>query len=174
MRSGKFGHHRRDGHDKMLAQKGIAYQVLARELGIATPRLERSAIKSITHNLIPASQPDMIINFDARAYSGQFSDDGNFFYTCSQDSKIRMFDTSNPGKWRHYKTVTHPRVQWTVSDATLSPDNRALASSSLGPDVCYALTDPDSTSEPQRLDFSQTGPGRGTSYGGFGVRAGDW
>ena len=45
----------------------------------------------------------MIINYNYRCYSGQFSKDGNFFFSCAQDFKVRMYDTSNPFDWKHYK-----------------------------------------------------------------------
>jgi WD40 repeat protein len=46
--------------------------------------------------MIPSSKPDTIIHYDSPVYSGQFSDDGNFFFACVKDFKVRMYDTSNP------------------------------------------------------------------------------
>ena len=81
--------------------------------------------------MIPASNADMIIHFDEPVYSGQFSDDGNFFFSANKDYKVRMYDTSNPYKWRYYKTVEYPFGQWTLTDASLSPDNKYLAYTSI-------------------------------------------
>jgi WD repeat-containing protein 23 len=122
--------------------------------------------------MIPSSSPDKIIHYDSRCYSGQFSDDGNFFFCCSQDFKVRMYDTSNPYDWKYYKTVDYPFGQWTITDATLSPDNKYLAYSSIRHLVCLAPTDPNDRSDPLLLDFSnlrrRTGGGHyGNSH--FGV-----
>ena len=127
--------------------------------------------------LIPASNADTIIHYNARCYSGQFSDDGNFFFSCAQDFKVRMYDTSNPYKWKYYKTAIYPYGQWTITDASLSPDNKYLAYSSIRSIVCLASTDPTLSSEsPLFLDFSATDQsnqrrqfGGGSSH--FGVRS---
>ena len=124
--------------------------------------------------MIPSSNPDAIINHDARCYSGQFSDDGNFFFSCSQDFQVRMYDTSNPYKWRYYKNVRYPAGRWTITDASLSPDNKYLAYSSITPVVCLAPTDPGVDTEPWMLDFSYRGnpahASRVYGYSRFGVR----
>lgn len=127
--------------------------------------------------MLPSSNADTIIHYNSRCYSGQFSEDGNFFFSCAQDFKVRMYDTSNPYRWKYYKTVIYPYGQWTITDASLSPDNKWLAYSSIRSRVCLAPTDPGSSGEPYLLDFSDLG-GRGTrrhhgfhgGYSDFGVR----
>lgn len=66
-----------------------------------------------------------------------------------------MYDTSNPYDWKHYKTVDYPFGQWTITDASLSPDNKFLAYSSIRNTVCLTNTDPASESEPTLLNFSR-------------------
>jgi DDB1- and CUL4-associated factor 11 len=118
--------------------------------------------------MIPStSVADKIIHYDSRAYSGQFSDDGNFFFSCTQNFKVRMYDTSNPYEWKYYKTVEYPFGQWTITDASLSPDNRWLAYSSIRHMVCLASTDPCDSSDPTLLDFTNFAP----SVGGSARRA---
>ncbi len=90
-----------------------------------------------------------------------------------------MYDTSNPYRWKYYKTVLYPFGQWTITDASLSPDNKWLAYSSIRSIVCLAPTDPTASGEPHLLDFSDMG-GRGSGrrrgfhggYSHFGVRTG--
>ena len=53
--------------------------------------------------LVPESSPDLIIEYAAKQYVGQFSADGSFFITGGNDLKLRMYDTSNPYKWKFYK-----------------------------------------------------------------------
>ncbi len=117
--------------------------------------------------MIPSSTADTIIHYNSRSYSGQFSEDGNFFFSCAQDFKVRMYDTSNPYRWKYYKTVSYPFGQWTITDATLSPDNKYLAYSSIRSIVCLAPTDPGEHSEPWMLDFQRDGSTQGR-VGGFG------
>lgn len=107
--------------------------------------------------MIPSSAADIIVHFDEPVYSGQFSDDGNFFYACVEDFKVRMYDTSNPYKWRYYKTVDYHAGRWTLTDATLSPDNKYLAYTSIQPTVCLAPTDPNDMGEPYIMDLSDNG-----------------
>jgi len=109
--------------------------------------------------MIPSSNADTIIHYNSRCYSGQFSDDGNFFFSCAQDFKVRMYDTSNPYHWKYYKTVVYPYGQWTITDASLSPDNKYLAYSSIRSTVCLAPTDPNAKGEPWLLDFADVGQG---------------
>ena len=73
-----------------------------------------------------------------------------------------MYDTSNIYDWKLYKTVHYPFGQWTITDATLGPDNKFLAYSSIRSAVCLASTDPNDGSEPWRLDFADSArPGGG-------------
>ena len=84
-----------------------------------------------------------------------------------------MYDTSNPYEWKYYKTVIYPYGRWTITDATLSPDNKYLACSSIRSTVCLASTDPGDTGEPHYLDFSgvEGRNGRRAYNSGFGVCA---
>ena len=84
-----------------------------------------------------------------------------------------MYDTSNPYNWKHYKTVEYPVGQWTITDASLSPNNKWLAYSSIRPIVCLSSTDPDDDSDPVMLDFASDAGSRQYArwrVGGFGVR----
>jgi WD repeat-containing protein 23 len=85
-----------------------------------------------------------------------------------------MYDTSNPYKWRYYKTVEYPFGQWTLTDATLTPDNKYLAYTSITPLVCLAPTDPNDVGDPYHLDLSNNGgrPRHGrflSRHGSFGI-----
>jgi hypothetical protein len=84
---------------------------------------------------------------------------------------VRMYDTANPYDWKYYKIVDYPFPRWTITDASLSPDNRFLAYSSIEPTVCLAATDPSSDSDPIPLNFSRTRRRAGGFFGSshFGV-----
>ncbi|KAL8699906.1 MAG: hypothetical protein Q9224_001210 [Gallowayella concinna] len=157
MGSGTFGE---SGfyEDKLRKRKDrLARRLVYRELGIHQDPPGR-ANKLISQGLLPSSNADTIIHYNARCYSGQFSDDGNFFFCCGQDFKVRMYDTSNPYNWKYYKTAEYPYGQWTITDASLSPDNKFLAYSSIRSVVFLAPTDPTlSAEQPTALDFAYMG-----------------
>ncbi|KAL8820276.1 MAG: hypothetical protein Q9223_001469 [Gallowayella weberi] len=157
MGSGTFGE---SGfyEDKLRKRKDrLARRLAYRELGVHQDSPGR-ANKLISQGLLPSSNADSIIHYNARCYSGQFSDDGNFFFCCGQDFKVRMYDTSNPYNWKYYKTAEYPYGQWTITDASLSPDNKFLAYSSIRSVVYLAPTDPTlSAEQPTALDFAYMG-----------------
>lgn len=104
-------------------------------------------------DMIPEMRAEQIIHYDEPVYSGQFSDDGNFYYSVCQDFKVRMYDTSNPYDWKHYKTVSYPWGSWTLTDASLSPDNKWLVYSSHSALVSIAPTDPLDRGDPYTLNL---------------------
>ena len=187
MESGTFGiNDRPEGFYQRKTRLGN--RIMQRELGLSSPGRERSRNKLAaqvsdirlrphgatddTQSLIPSSNADTIVHYDNRCYSGQFSDDGNFFFSCSQDFKVRMYDTANPYNWTYYKTVRYPFGQWTITDASLSPDNKYLAYSSIRSMVCLAATDPEANSDPEILEFAE---GSGSRFGGWhGGHFGIW
>nr|OQO32396.1 hypothetical protein B0A51_00456 [Rachicladosporium sp. CCFEE 5018] len=181
MASGQFGTNDRCSHTAcgeplsdrtQYKRRRLSYRMLDRELGVEN-RGRNCALNALaTHEMIPGSKADMIINANAPCYSGQFSEDGSFFFACGRDFKVRMYDTRNPYDWRYYKTVNYYGGQWTITDASLSPDNRHLAYSSISSRVCLAPTDPADDSEPTQLDFSDMGGGGSRGGGGWGRRGG--
>ena len=182
MSSGQFGHNDRCDHtacgipftsSTQNKRRKLSSRMLDRELGTSS-RGRGNVLSSLAaQDLIPSSKADLIVNLNARCYSGQFSEDGSFFFACGQDFKVRMYDTSNPYDWKYYKTVHYYGGQWTITDASLSPDNKLLAYSSIRSQICLARTEQGDTSEPQLLDFSDMGAsarsaGRG-GRGHFGI-----
>ncbi|KAI2782185.1 WD40 repeat-like protein [Daldinia loculata] len=165
MDSGTFGAN--ESQSSISSKKQIARRILDRELGIGSRRSRQINQSMMAQSMIPSSDAEMIINYDDNVYSGQFSDDGNFYFACVKDMKVRMYDTSNPYSWRHYKTVPFTFGSWTLTDASLSPDNKWLAYTSIQSNVCLAPTDPNDTGDPYMLNLS--GNGRVTWRGGFGI-----
>ncbi|KAF1838815.1 WD40 repeat-like protein [Decorospora gaudefroyi] len=172
MQTGTFGSNPRT-EDTIKRKKRLAYEIMRRELGAGSDGRQKNATRLLKHDMIPESIADTIIHYNSRCYSGQFSDDGNFFFSCAQDFRVRMYDTSNPYDWKYYKRVDYPYGQWTITDASLSPDNRFLAYSSIRSIVCLAPTDPDNESEPHLLDFANIGAhprGFHTYFGIWSIR----
>ncbi|KAK5111877.1 hypothetical protein LTR62_004609 [Meristemomyces frigidus] len=186
MDSGAFGYNDRCDHSvcgvpyeaaTQQKRRKLAHRMLDRELGLSNRGRGRVLSSLAAQDLIPKSKADLIINLNARCYSGQFSEDGSFFFACGQDFKVRMYDTRNPYDWKYYKTVHYYGGQWTITDASLSPDNRLLAYSSIRSQICLANTEQGDDNEPQLLDFSDMGSGGqgggrgawGRSRGHFGI-----
>ncbi|KAJ6444018.1 WD repeat protein [Purpureocillium lavendulum] len=168
MRSGAFGANDYDLH----AKKRISRRMLERELGLGDREQRKRNTDIVTQTMIPGTRAEKIIHYDDPVYSGQFSDDGNFFFSCCQDFKVRMYDTSNPYKWQYYKTASYPWGQWTLTDATLSPDNRWLAYTSIQSMVSMAPTDPNDTGDPYTLDLDDASVPTDNTWrtrGGFGI-----
>ncbi|KAI1500006.1 WD40 repeat-like protein [Biscogniauxia marginata] len=167
MDSGTFGAN--EAATPINVKKQLARRILDRELGIGGSTVQRINQGVMAQSMIPRSEADMIISYDENVYSGQFSADGNFFYSCVKDFKVRMYDTSNPYNWRHYKTVSYPFGAWTLTDASLSPDNKWLAYTSIQSNVCLAPTDPNDTGDPYTLSLSEHGARRTGWRGSFGI-----
>ncbi|KAI0393046.1 WD40-repeat-containing domain protein [Xylariaceae sp. FL0594] len=168
MNSGSFG--TTDLSSRKVSKKNwLARRILDRELGLGDWSYRRMNQGIMAQSMIPRTEAEMIINFHENVYSGQFSDDGNFFYACVKDFKVRMYDTSNPYNWRHYKTVAFPFGSWTLTDATLSPDNKWLAYTSIQSNVCLAPTDPNDTGDPYTLSLTEHGNPRAGQRGPFGI-----
>ncbi|KAJ5111096.1 hypothetical protein N7532_001631 [Penicillium argentinense] len=166
MGQGHFGTNQHYVDRLKKRKRAFATDLMWRELGVEPYGLRRRTDQSLSQRMIPGSVADKIIHYDSRSYSGQFSDDGNFF------SAVRMYDTSNPFEWKYYKTVDYPFGQWTITDATLSPDNRFLVYSSIRSQAYLATTDPEDDSDPTVLDFSlPPGQRRRRSWGSshFGI-----
>jgi WD repeat-containing protein 23 len=102
MEGGNFGTNPRP-EDTLKRKKRLAYKIMRRELGIGSDGRQKNSTRLLRQDMIPESVADTIIHYNARCYSGQFSDDGNFFFSCAQDFKVRMYDTSNPYDWKYYK-----------------------------------------------------------------------
>lgn len=176
MESGTFGTNDHCDHSAcglpysqtaMHKRRKLARRMFDREVGVESRGRQRALNALASQDLIPGSKADLIVNLNARCYSGQFSEDGSFFFACGQDFKVRMYDTSNPYDWKYYKTVHYYGGQWTITDASLSPNNKLLAYSSIRSQICLANTDQGDNSEPRMLDFSDTGSG-GHGFGGGG------
>lgn len=158
MASGAFGSNNMASERRL--KKHVARRLLDRELGLGSYDTRRQNNNLIDQSLLPITRTEQIIHHEDPVYSGQFSDDGNFFFSCCQDFKVRLYDTSNPYDWKHYKTFLYPWGQWTLTDASLSPDNKWLAYTSISSLVSIAPTDPLDTGDPYTLDLDADSSGQ--------------
>jgi hypothetical protein len=106
--SGEFGEidDRRAKKRRYESPRTLTQFTRFRELG-----WRRESTLAITKKWLPAElKGQMVAHYERYVYSGQFSHDGSFFYTASQDFKCRMYQTPNPANptdWKLYKVFTH-------------------------------------------------------------------
>lgn len=115
-------------------------------------------------SFVPNTNGTEVARYPARCYCGQYSEDSSFFYTCTQDFQVHLYDTTaNPYKKVHrnedaqsnlrrpysyglsggshltslksIKTIQGRHGSWTITDANLSPDNQWMIYSSITPYV---------------------------------------
>ncbi|KAI5480392.1 WD repeat protein [Pseudohyphozyma bogoriensis] len=134
-----------------------------RELGYG-----RSVKSTLGDYTIPNSAGTEVSQFQSKVYSGQYSEDGSFFYTACQDFKVYIYDTRTgplTGKksvtdtpstnrrgrgwgWEHRSSMKTRLIvkaqevncRWTITDANLSPENDWLLYSSITPYVHLVRT----------------------------------
>nr|GLL41879.1 LEC14B homolog [Ipomoea trifida] len=82
---------------------------------------------------LPVYGPSVVDKMRSCAYVSQFSADGSLFVAGFQDSDIRIYNV-NRG-WKVQKVIRAKSLRWTVTDTSLSPDQRFLVYSSISPIV---------------------------------------
>ncbi|KAM0751222.1 WD40 repeat-like protein [Meredithblackwellia eburnea MCA 4105] len=133
---------------------------------IKTPARPRFSKTVFSDAVVPNHAGTEVAQFTSKVYSGQYSDDGSFFYAGCQDFRIYIYDTrfaplvgsksvtdnststNSRYDWQHrsslkvIKTVkAHDRnSRWTITDANVSKDNEWLIYSSITPRVHLVRT----------------------------------
>lgn len=82
---------------------------------------------------LPVNGPRWVDRLQSRAYVSQFSADGSLFVAGFQKSQIRIYDVERG--WKVQKNILAKSLRWTITDTSLSPDQRFLVYSSLSPVV---------------------------------------
>ncbi|TPX63555.1 hypothetical protein SpCBS45565_g06525 [Spizellomyces sp. 'palustris'] len=134
-------------------RKNSVYRILtSRETGL----MNTQTTIPIAKRFIPNQTKAVIDKYGARAYSGQFSEDGKFFFSCTQDFHVHLYDTSDLSDIRRQRTINAEVGRWTITDCALSPDNRHMIYSSITPIVHLTRAQLD-RDDPEQipLDFDQ-------------------
>lgn len=97
--------------------------------------------------VVPNSKGRIVARFDGRCYSGQYSTNGTRFTASSQDFSIKVFDTEDDGNWKQLKHIRANQGRWTLTDTTLSPNERHIAFSSIIPIITVASIDAESSGD---------------------------
>lgn len=123
---------------------------------------------------LPVNGPWLVDQMTSRAYVSQFSADGSLFVAGFQGSHIRVYDVDRG--WKVQKNILAKSLRWTVTDTSLSPDQRCLVYASMSPivhivNIGSAATESlaNITEIHDGLDFSSDDDG-GYSFGIFSVK----
>ncbi|KAJ7157164.1 WD40 repeat-like protein [Mycena filopes] len=178
LHSGDFG---RVGN-KIKSRRGdlnIA-KVLRSRASQARPKFYK---EDYTSGLIPNTNGTSVAEYEANVYTAQYSTDSSFFYTCSQDFRLNVFDTTapavprEPGSNRRAETQANMRTsmkvmnsieahpaRWTISDVNLSTDNERMVYASMS-STCYMTntTDPAPAQIPIPFSDPPANPNRARS-----------
>lgn len=127
----------------------------------------------ILSRCLPVSGPTVVDRMTSCAYVSQFSGDGSLFVAGFQESDIKIYNTENC--WRVQKNIRAQSLRWTITDTSLSPDQRFLVYSSMSPvvhivNIGSAVTDSvaNVTEIHEGLDFSGEGDDDEDDYS-FGI-----
>ncbi|XP_021901961.1 LEC14B homolog [Carica papaya] len=82
---------------------------------------------------LPVNGPWLVDQMTSRAYVSQFSSDGSLFVAGFQGSHIRIYNVDRG--WKVQKNILAKSLRWTVTDTSLSPDQRYLVYASMSPVV---------------------------------------
>ncbi|TFK56756.1 WD40 repeat-like protein [Heliocybe sulcata] len=155
--SGEFG---RIGH-RLKSSHGQKHINMYRSIRDRATSLRSPPREELASHLIPNSNGTAVACYSSNAYSGQFSDDSSFYYTCVQDFTLNVYDmTAAPtpptpsrvqsnrrrrfmaeGSEDHQttmkviNTIQGSPGRWTITDSHLSPDNERMIYASISPTV---------------------------------------
>ncbi|KAL3517518.1 hypothetical protein ACH5RR_020107 [Cinchona calisaya] len=82
---------------------------------------------------LPVNGPWVVDQMTTRAYVSQFSADGSLFVAAFQGSLIRIYNVER--RWKVQKNIFARSLRWTVTDTSLSPDQRNLVYATMSPIV---------------------------------------
>ncbi|CAL0300564.1 unnamed protein product [Lupinus luteus] len=123
---------------------------------------------------LPVSGPWLVDQMASRAYVSQFSADGSLFVAGFQGSHIRIYNVDKG--WKVQKNILAKSLRWTITDTSLSPDQRHLVYASMSP-IVHIVNVGSSETESRAnvtdihdgLDFSSDDD-EGYSFGIFSVK----
>ncbi|XP_043719249.1 LEC14B homolog isoform X1 [Telopea speciosissima] len=123
---------------------------------------------------LPVNGPSRVDAMRSRAYVSQFSADGSLFVAGFQGSHIRIYNVDRG--WKVQKDIHARSLRWTVTDTSLSPDQRYLVYASMSPFVHIVNVESAATESLANvteihdgLDFSVDDDGE-DSFGIFSVK----
>ncbi|XP_048442908.1 LEC14B protein-like [Pyrus x bretschneideri] len=138
-------------------------------------RFSSADLCHVLSRYLPVNGPWLVDRMSSRAYVSQFSANGSLFIAGFQDSHIRIYNVDRG--WKVQKNIHVKSMRWTVTDTSLSPDQRHLVYASMSPivhmvDVGSSETESHAniTEIHEGLDFSSGDDDGGYSFGIFSIK----
>uniref|UniRef100_A0A2M4BHY1 Putative wd-repeat protein n=1 Tax=Anopheles marajoara TaxID=58244 RepID=A0A2M4BHY1_9DIPT len=128
-----------------------------RGIGPQDGPFSRSAVCRINNRFRPNTFVDRVHKCDQKVFCGKFTVDGNQFITASQDSLIRVFDSSNC-HYRQLRTMEAKHVSWAILDVDFSPDGKSFVYTTWADALFIASLDDLSTDCIQTLQLNSDSP----------------
>ncbi|XP_058057969.1 DDB1- and CUL4-associated factor 11 isoform X1 [Anopheles bellator] len=100
----------------------------------------RSTVCRINNHFRPNAFVDTVQKCDMKVFCGKFTGDGNQFITASQDTMIRVYDSSQC-QYRLQRTMEAKHVSWSILDVDFSPDGQSFVYSTWADAVFVASLD---------------------------------
>ncbi|CAF1031419.1 unnamed protein product [Rotaria sordida] len=113
-------------NSKKLHQKKNSISVLKqRETGQINFHRYPNARYNLMDRLLP-NEGEVIASMTRPAFCGQFSEDGQRFFSACQDYCIRLYDTTSR-MFHQQAEIVAEEVGWSILDTALSPDRNSIA-----------------------------------------------
>ncbi|KAE9460580.1 hypothetical protein C3L33_07537, partial [Rhododendron williamsianum] len=96
-------------------------------------RFSTSDCRHVLSRYLPVNAPSVVDQMPTRAYVSQFSADGSLFVAGFQGSNIRIYNVDKG--WKVQKNILAKSLRWTITDTSLSADQRYLVYASMSPIV---------------------------------------
>ncbi|XP_058197561.1 LEC14B protein [Rhododendron vialii] len=96
-------------------------------------RFSTSDCRHVLSRYLPVNAPSVVDQMPTRAYVSQFSADGSLFVAGFQGSNIRIYNVDKG--WEVQKNILAKSLRWTITDTSLSADQRYLVYASMSPIV---------------------------------------
>ncbi|CAL5415855.1 LEC14B homolog [Camellia sinensis] len=87
----------------------------------------------VSSRYLPVNGPRRIDTMTSCAYVSQFSANGSLLVAGFQESEIKIYNVD--GGWKLQKDILARSLRWTITDASLSPDQHHLVYASMSPVV---------------------------------------
>uniref|UniRef100_A0A182MZC8 WD_REPEATS_REGION domain-containing protein n=1 Tax=Anopheles dirus TaxID=7168 RepID=A0A182MZC8_9DIPT len=101
--------------------------VLARQHGLGKRKgpFMQSDLCKITNHFRPNAFSETVYSGDTKVFCGKFTSNGDRFVTASQDTLIRVYDSSR-GQYKRLRTLETRHVSWSILDIDFSPDGSSF------------------------------------------------
>ncbi|KAF5205741.1 Ddb1- and cul4-associated factor [Thalictrum thalictroides] len=122
------------GHHQKVLPVSTVKMLSGREFNCSgRGRFSSADCRHVLSRFLPVYGPWQIDKLKTRAYVSQFSADGSLFIAGSQGSRIKIYNVEKG--WKVQKDILTKSLRWTVTDTSLSPDQRYLVYASMSPIV---------------------------------------